>query len=60
MGILGIVFVPWVTLVSVIAALGTECTIELVKDNGEVVKSQSQKAAGDFRRCEIQLFGDRR
>ena len=46
-GILGIVFVPWVTLVSVIAALGTKCTIELVKDNGEVV-NLSHKAAETF------------
>ena len=46
-GLLGIVFVPWVTLVSVIAALGTKCSIELVKDNGEVI-NLSSKAAETF------------
>ena len=46
-GLLGIVFVPWVTLVSVIAALGTKCSIELVKDNGEIV-NLSSKAAETF------------
>ena len=46
-GILGIVFVPWVTIVSVIAALGAKCSIELVKDNGDVV-NLSGKAAETF------------
>ena len=46
-GILGIVFIPWVTIISVIAALGTKCSIELVKDNGEVV-NLSGKAAETF------------
>lgn len=46
-GILGIVFVPWVTIFSVIAALGAKCSIELVKDNGDVVNI-SGKAAETF------------
>ena len=46
-GILGIVFIPWVTILSVIAALGTKCSIELVKDNGDVV-NLSGKAAETF------------
>lgn len=46
-GILGIVFIPWVTIISVIAALGTKCSIELVKDNGEIV-NLSGKAAETF------------
>lgn len=46
-GILGIVFVPWVTLISVIAALGTKCSIELVKENGDIV-NLSSKAAETF------------
>ena len=36
-GIIGTVLAPWAALVGTIAALGTKCTIELVKDNGEVV-----------------------
>ena len=46
-GILGIVFVPWVTIFSVIAALGAKCSIELVRDNGDVVNI-SGKAAETF------------
>lgn len=46
-GLIGIIFVPWVTLVSVIAALGTKCSIELVKDNGEIV-NLSGRAAETF------------
>lgn len=36
-GIIGTVLAPWAALAGTIAALGTKCTIELVKDNGEVV-----------------------
>lgn len=46
-GLLGIIFVPWVTLVSIVAALGTKCTIELLKDNGDVI-NLSGKAAETF------------
>ena len=47
MGILGVVLVPWVAILSVIAALGTKCSIELIKDNGDVV-NLSGKATDTF------------
>lgn len=46
-GILGIIFVPWASLVSTIAALGLKCTISVVKNNGEVVNIV-EKAAEKF------------
>ena len=46
-GILGVVLVPWVAILSVIAALGTKCSIELIKDNGDVV-NLSGKATDTF------------
>lgn len=36
-GILGTVLAPWAALAGTIAALGTKCTIVLIKDNGEIV-----------------------
>ena len=47
LGIVGAVWLFWPTVVATIAALGMKCTIELVKDNGEVV-SISEKAAETF------------
>ncbi len=35
--IIGSVLAPWAAVAGVIAIFGTKCTIELVKDNGEVV-----------------------
>ncbi|MDR3296123.1 MAG: DUF4342 domain-containing protein [Clostridiales Family XIII bacterium] len=43
-GILGTVLAPWAALAGVIAAFGTKCVIELVKDDGEVVEI-SERAA---------------
>ncbi|MDR1571167.1 MAG: DUF4342 domain-containing protein [Clostridiales Family XIII bacterium] len=37
-GIVGAVLAPWAALAGVIAAFGTRCVIELVKDDGEVVE----------------------
>jgi hypothetical protein len=36
-GIIGSVLAPWAAVAGVIAIFGTKCTVELVKDNGEVV-----------------------
>lgn len=36
-GIIGTVIFPWAAVASVIAAFGTKCEIELVKDDGEVI-----------------------
>lgn len=47
LGIVGAVWVFWPTLVATVVALGMKCTIELIKDNGEVV-SLSDKAADTF------------
>ncbi len=35
--IIGSVLAPWAAVAGIIAVFGTKCTIELVKDNGEVV-----------------------
>ncbi|GAB1476542.1 DUF4342 domain-containing protein [Bacillota bacterium] len=35
--IIGSVLAPWAAVAGIIAIFGTKCTIELVKDNGEVV-----------------------
>lgn len=43
-GIIGTVLFPWAALGATIAAFGTKCTIELVKDNGEIVNI-SEKAS---------------
>ena len=42
-GLIGTVLFPWATLAGVIAAFGTKCTIELFRENGEVV-NVSEKA----------------
>lgn len=36
-GILGTVLFPWAVVVGCVAALGTKCTIELTKEDGEVI-----------------------
>lgn len=36
-GIVGTVLAPWAAVAGVIAAFGTKCVIELVKDDGEIV-----------------------
>lgn len=36
-GIIGSVLAPWAAVAGVIAVFGTKCTIELVKDNGDIV-----------------------
>lgn len=46
-GIIGTVLFPWAMVAGTIAAFGTKCTIELMKDNGEVV-DVSEMAAGTF------------
>ena len=42
-GLIGTVLFPWAMLAGVIAAFGTKCTIELFRENGEVV-NVSEKA----------------
>jgi hypothetical protein len=37
-GILGTVLAPWAALAGVIAAFGTKCVIEIIKDDGEVIE----------------------
>jgi len=44
-GVLGTVLFPWAAVASVIAAFGTKCVIEMVKDDGEIVNI-SDKANG--------------
>lgn len=46
-GIIGTVLFPWAAVGATIAAFGTKCTIELVKDDGEVVNI-SNKASDTF------------
>jgi len=46
-GIIGTVLFPWAALGATIAAFGTKCTIELVKDNGEIINI-SDKASETF------------
>ncbi len=36
-GIVGTVLAPWAAVAGVIAAFGTKCSIELVKDDGEII-----------------------
>ncbi len=43
-GIIGTVAFPWAAVTSALAAFGTKCTVELIKDNGEVV-NVSDKAS---------------
>lgn len=47
LGIVGAVWVFWPTLAATVAALGTKCTIELIKDDGKIV-CLSDKAADTF------------
>ena len=47
LGIVGAVWVFWPTLVATVVALGMKCTIELIKDNGEVI-NLSDKAVDTF------------
>jgi hypothetical protein len=35
--IIGTVLAPWAAVAGVVAVFGTKCTIELIKDNGEVI-----------------------
>ncbi|MDD2215467.1 MAG: DUF4342 domain-containing protein [Eubacteriales bacterium] len=37
-GIIGTVLAPWAAVAGIIAVFGTKCTIELVKDNGEIIE----------------------
>ena len=46
-GLVGTLLFPWAVVASTIAALGTKCTIELLKDNGEVL-NLSDKATETF------------
>ncbi len=46
-GIIGTVLFPWAIIGATIAAFGTKCTIELVKDNGEIVNI-SDRASETF------------
>ena len=46
-GIIGTVLFPWAMLTAAVAALGTKCSIELLKDSGEVV-DVSRKASDAF------------
>lgn len=43
-GLVGTVLFPWAMVAGALAAFGTKCTIELVKDNGDVV-DLSEKAS---------------
>ncbi|WP_206459060.1 DUF4342 domain-containing protein [Anaerovorax sp. IOR16] len=36
-GIVGTILFPWTAVIATIAAFGTKCKIELLKDNGEIV-----------------------
>ncbi len=44
-GIIGTVLFPWATVAAIVAAFGTKCRIELVKEDGDVI-DVSQKASG--------------
>ena len=46
-GIIGTVLFPWAAIGGCIAALGTKCSIELVKEDGDVV-NVSEKASRTF------------
>lgn len=45
LGVIGTVLFPWAAVASVLAAFGTKCMIEMVKDDGEVINI-SDKANG--------------
>ena len=46
-GIIGTVLFPWAAIGATVAAFGTKCTIELLKDNGEIINI-SEKASETF------------
>jgi len=46
-GIIGSVLAPWAAVAGIIAVFGTKCTIELVKDNGDII-DLSEIAADTF------------
>ncbi|MDO5441981.1 MAG: DUF4342 domain-containing protein [Bacillota bacterium] len=41
-GVVGTVLFPWATVAGAIAALGTKCSIEIIKDNGEIIDISSK------------------
>ncbi len=41
-GIVGTVLFPWAAVASIIAAFGTKCQIEIVKDSGEIIDVSSK------------------
>ena len=47
LGIIGAICIPWTMIITTIVALGAKCSIELVKDNGEVINI-SEKASTTF------------
>lgn len=46
-GLVGTILFPWAVIASTVAAFGTKCTIELLKDDGEVI-NVSEKANETF------------
>jgi len=46
-GLVGTLLFPWAVVASTVAAFGTKCTIELLKDDGEVI-NLSDKATETF------------
>lgn len=43
-GIIGAVAAPWAMITAAIAATGFDCTVELIKDNGEIVDISPRKS----------------
>ncbi|MEA4989163.1 MAG: DUF4342 domain-containing protein [Anaerovorax sp.] len=43
-GIIGSILFPWTAVIATIAAFGTKCRIELLKDNGEIVNVSGMAA----------------
>jgi hypothetical protein len=37
-GIIGTVLAPWAAVAGIIAVFGAKCTVELIKDNGEIIE----------------------
>lgn len=46
-GIIGTVIAPWAAIAGTIAALGTKCQIEVIKENGEII-DVTEMAYGTF------------
>lgn len=42
-GIIGAVAAPWAVIATAVAAVGFDCSVELVKDNGEIVDLSPRK-----------------